>query len=889
MRLALTGTAMMWLEGAAQAQQQSSPLAGGAGDRGGYASNVVVNESFRSFAGGRRIQAAGDVTALERALAAPQTLTRDLGVSLMPGLEIQSGSSTRIFETAPSRLGAAPDRAAGRSQAKLITLHGLAYQGVPLAPGSDVLSIATTTGEVTTIRERNIPQSVDGATPELAAEEAIRVALAVPRTPAAPAGSTARAADLEVFVGADGRGRLAWRVHVEADSLTAPWAREIWVAAIGEPIVLADREAIFHIGDGHSGRVTATAWTASPFAGTASYPLDRAHVRRTGSAGGTEVTDFDGRYAFFTGTGSATLAATTSGLFSIVDNVPGAELAASAVGAPREPINLALNAVGDLELAQTSAYVWTNFARRLTEDSVPATALADLPTQVNIADSCNAFWNGSSINFFQAGGGCPNTAYSDVVLHEYGHGVDARLGRILDGGYSEGFGDALALIGTRQPCLGRDFFGAGTCLRPATDVILWPPGGGEGVHAIGRRYAGFTWALITGLQTIYAPDDAFEVARQLVMAAASANPASIPDAVGLSFLLDDDDGDPSTCSPHFTILAAAADSRHIPRPPNCAALWVADYGAIGGVWQVEKHPRFLADVNADGKADIVGFGDDAVWVSTSTGTGFTTPARWVEAFTVNNGGWQVAKNPRFLADVNADGKADIVGFGDEAVWVSTSTGGSFTAPALWVEAFAINNGGWQVDKHPRFLADVNADGKADIVGFGDDAVWVSTSTGGGFTEPAPGSRPSPSTMAAGRSRRTPASSPTSTPTARPTLSASAMRRSGSRPALVAASPRRRLGRGLRHQQWRLAGRQEPPHSSPTSTRTARPTSAGSAMTGFGSRPAPAATSPRRRSGSRTSPSTTAAGRSPSTRASSPTSAATAGPTSSASAISGSGS
>ena len=224
------------------------------------------------------------------------------------------------------------------------------------------------------------------------------------------------------------------------------------------------------------------------------------------------------------------------------------------------------------------------------------------------------------------------------------------------------------------------------------------------------------------------------------------------------------------------ILAAAADSRNIPRPPNCAALWVADFGAIGGVWQVEKHPRFLADVNADGKADIVGFGDDAVWVSTSTGTGFTTPALWVEAFAVNNGGWQVAKHPRFLADVNADGKADIVGFGNDgglgldqhrcaasprrrpgstaspsttaagrststrassptstptawptssasamtAVWVSISTGAGFTAPALWVADFALNAGGWQVDRHPRFLADVNADGKADIVGFGDD-------------------------------------------------------------------------------------------------------------------------------------------------------------------------
>ena len=123
---------------------------------------------------------------------------------------------------------------------------------------------------------------------------------------------------------------------------------------------------------------------------------------------------------------------------------------------------------------------WTNFAQDLARDILAPADLPALPTRININNSCNAFWNGSSINFFKAGGQCPNTAYSDVVLHEYGHGVDHRKGGIIDGGYSEGFGDAMAILGTRQPCLGRDFLGAGTCLRPATDVITWPPAPGEG-------------------------------------------------------------------------------------------------------------------------------------------------------------------------------------------------------------------------------------------------------------------------------------------------------------------------------------------------------------------------------------------------------------------------
>ena len=38
-----------------------------------------------------------------------------------------------------------------------------------------------------------------------------------------------------------------------------------------------------------------------------------------------------------------------------------------------------------------------------------------------------------------------------------------------------------------------------------------------------------------------------------------------------------------------------------------------------------------------------------------------------------------------------------------------------------------------MDKHLRFLTDVNGDGKADIVGFGDDAVQVALSDGQEFT------------------------------------------------------------------------------------------------------------------------------------------------------------
>ena len=165
---------------------------------------------------------------------------------------------------------------------------------------------------------------------------------------------------------------------------------------------------------------------------------------------------------------------------------------------------------------------------------------------------------------------------------------------------------------------------------------------------------------------------------------------------------------------------------------------VANFAYNAGGWRVEKHPRFLADLTGDGRADIAGFGDAGVWVSLNNGNGtFKAPALAVGNFAYNAGGWRVEKHPRFLADLTGDGRADIVGFGDAGVWVSLNNGnGTFKAPALAVGNFAYNAGGWRVEKHPRFLADLTGDGRADIVGFGDAGVWVALNNGNGtFAQP----------------------------------------------------------------------------------------------------------------------------------------------------------
>jgi len=54
---------------------------------------------------------------------------------------------------------------------------------------------------------------------------------------------------------------------------------------------------------------------------------------------------------------------------------------------------------------------------------------------------------------------------------------------------------------------------------------------------------------------------------------------------------------------------------------NQPNLVVANFGYDAGGWRVEQHPRFLADLTGDGRADIVGFGNAGVYVSLNNGNG----------------------------------------------------------------------------------------------------------------------------------------------------------------------------------------------------------------------------------------------------------------------------
>jgi len=154
---------------------------------------------------------------------------------------------------------------------------------------------------------------------------------------------------------------------------------------------------------------------------------------------------------------------------------------------------------------------------------------------------------------------------------------------------------------------------------------------------------------------------------------------------------------------------------------------------FGNTWDNTRHIRTAADVNGDNKADLVGFGEYDVLVALSNGTSFQTATVWNTAYAYQDT-WRVESHPRILADVNGDNKADIVGFASAYTVISISTGSSFNAGYLGIENYGYNHN-WRVDQHVRSLANVNGDGKDDIVGMWDNDTWIALSNGSHFSTP----------------------------------------------------------------------------------------------------------------------------------------------------------
>jgi hypothetical protein len=90
-----------------------------------------------------------------------------------------------------------------------------------------------------------------------------------------------------------------------------------------------------------------------------------------------------------------------------------------------------------------------------------------------------------------------------------------------------------------------------------------------------------------------------------------------------------------------------------------------------------------------------------------------------------------------MADVNGDGRVDLVGFRETGTFVALGLGngtfGTFNTASAALGRASASRGWTSQDCYLRTLADANGDRRAEIVGFGEAGTHVALASGnGGF-------------------------------------------------------------------------------------------------------------------------------------------------------------
>jgi hypothetical protein len=198
-------------------------------------------------------------------------------------------------------------------------------------------------------------------------------------------------------------------------------------------------------------------------------PLDPEEVRGlplvlVDTASGSRTTDLDGNYAYPGGTASSRL---TGRFIRVVDSCGSRLLEDSTTGdlafgtsGGTDCATPGFGGLGNTHASRTAYYHLTRVhSKARTYFPLHSWLNNGVTANVNINSTCNAFWNGTTLNFYRSGGGCSNTGeIASILVHEWGHGMDANTGGVASERASqEALGDTFAFLETRDSCIGPSF------------------------------------------------------------------------------------------------------------------------------------------------------------------------------------------------------------------------------------------------------------------------------------------------------------------------------------------------------------------------------------------------------------------------------------------------
>ena len=233
--------------------------------------------------------------------------------------------------------------------------------------------------------------------------------------------------------------------------------------------------------------------------------------------------------------------------------------------------------------AERDAFFHQNRVRSLAKKWLSIAWLnTTVTSNVNIQDVCNAFWDGSATNFFRSGSGCNNTGeISDVMYHEWGHGLDQNT-NLGDGSTGEATGDITALHVTHDAIIGPDFDVNGTPVRILDSsragfvatvagldsfCTVCVPGQctngpfGHEVHCEGEIYGQAQWDLAQSLVARYGFNTGWQTSERIYFLSLPQNNTMVPTSSQSTYsaylAVDDDDGNLANGTPDCSLIDAA--------------------------------------------------------------------------------------------------------------------------------------------------------------------------------------------------------------------------------------------------------------------------------------------------------------------------------------------
>ena len=440
--------------------------------------------------------------------------------------------------------------------------------GVPVVRGHvDVL--LDTSGRLLSIHSQALPGLEGLATqPSLSADSASQTAIAA-FSLSFGAPTNVEAAELVITraeVGELVEARLAWQVEIARENPGAQPAGEILFVDAQNGQIL-ERQSTVHNFD-VSGQVVsmATPGTHPDEASNPEVQIPMPFIRLTSSAG-TIFADANGNFNYPGVNTALSITVEYRGTYNNVNTQAGSDYTLTTSVPANSPTTIVMNpATPALVTAEANAYLHINTVGEFIRNTSPGDTHADFvaTTNPNLAQTCNAYFDGGSTNYYQAGGGCVNTAYSSVIAHEYGHWLNVLYGTGNGGdGMGEGNGDVWGMYVFDDPVVGFNFCGNGCNVRNGNNTRQYCGDGNGGcygeVHADGEVWCGAAWKVRRNLKTSLGNVAGRAAADSLFMGWMNGyNQGQIDSVIELQWLtLDDNDANINNGTPNYAAINSA--------------------------------------------------------------------------------------------------------------------------------------------------------------------------------------------------------------------------------------------------------------------------------------------------------------------------------------------